>query len=59
MLDIANPLDSSAGFPACPFRQGHGSIAEQVQRAFPEVKVVKALTAALRVDAKSLGQSGA
>ena len=60
LLDIANPLDFSAGFPPTLFVKDSDSLAEQIQRAFPEAKVVKALntlTASLMVDPKSLGAS--
>ena len=60
LLDIANPLDFSQGFPPSLFVKDTDSLGEQVQREFPEAKVVKALntlTATLMVDPKSLGQS--
>ncbi|GAA2141385.1 NAD(P)-binding domain-containing protein [Nocardioides koreensis] len=60
LLDIANPLDFSAGFPPTLFVKDSDSLGEQVQRAFPEAKVVKTLntlTASLMADPKSLGQS--
>jgi predicted dinucleotide-binding enzyme len=60
LLDIANPLDFSAGFPPTMFVKDSDSLAEQIQRAFPEAKVVKTLntlTASLMVDPKSLGAS--
>ena len=60
LLDVANPLDFSAGFPPTLFVKDSDSLAEQIQRAFPEAKVVKALntlTASLMVDPKSLGAS--
>ena len=60
LLDISNPLDFSAGFPPTLFVKDTDSLAEQVQRAHPQAKVVKALntlTAALMVDPGSLGQS--
>jgi predicted dinucleotide-binding enzyme len=43
LLDIANPLDFSQGFPPTLFVKDTDSLGEQIQRAFPEVKVVKAL----------------
>jgi len=52
LLDIANPLDSSAGFPPTLFVKDTDSLGEQIQTAFPETKVVKTLntmTAALMV----------
>jgi predicted dinucleotide-binding enzyme len=60
LVDIANPLDFSAGFPPTLFVKDTDSLAEQVQRAFPEARVVKALntlTASLMVEPKALGQS--
>ena len=60
LLDIANPLDFSRGFPPSLFVKDTDSLGEQVQREFPEAKVVKALntlTASLMVEPKSLGQS--
>jgi predicted dinucleotide-binding enzyme len=53
LLDIANPLDFSQGFPPSLFVKDTDSLAETIQRAFPDVKVVKALntmTAALMVN---------
>jgi predicted dinucleotide-binding enzyme len=43
LLDIANPLDFSNGFPPSLFVKDTDSLGEQIQRAFPELKVVKAL----------------
>jgi predicted dinucleotide-binding enzyme len=43
VLDIANPLDFSAGFPPRLFVKDTDSLAEQIQRAVPEAHVVKAL----------------
>ncbi|NYG06878.1 hypothetical protein BJ986_001365 [Phycicoccus badiiscoriae] len=60
LLDVANPLDFSAGFPPTLSVKDTDSLAEQVQRAYPEVKVVKSLntlTASLMVDPGSLGES--
>lgn len=60
LLDIANPLDFSAGFPPTLFVKDTDSLGEQVQRAFPEVKVVKTLntlTASLMIEPKTLGES--
>lgn len=53
LLDVSNPLDFSQGFPPNLFVKDTDSLAEQIQRAFPEVRVVKSLntmTAALMVD---------
>ena len=60
LLDISNPLDFSAGFPPNLFVKDTDSLGEQVQRAFPQAKVVKTLntlTASLMVEPKSLGTS--
>lgn len=60
LLDIANPLDFSAGFPPTLSVKDTDSLGEQVQRAFPQAKVVKSLntlTASLMVEPASLGQS--
>jgi predicted dinucleotide-binding enzyme len=43
LLDIANPLDFSAGFPPTLFVKDNDSLGEQIQREFPDLKVVKAL----------------
>lgn len=43
ILDIANPLDFSAGFPPTLFVKDSDSLGEQIQRAFPDAMVVKAL----------------
>ena len=53
LLDIANPLDFSQGFPPTLFVKDTDSLGEQIQRAFPDVKVVKTLntmTAALMAE---------
>lgn len=43
LVDIANPLDFSKGMPPSLSVCNTDSLAEQIQRAFPAVKVVKAL----------------
>jgi 8-hydroxy-5-deazaflavin:NADPH oxidoreductase len=43
LIDISNPLDFSAGFPPTLFVKDTDSLGEQVQRAFPEARVVKTL----------------
>jgi len=43
MLDISNPLDFSKGFPPSLAVCNTDSLGEQLQRAFPELKVVKGL----------------
>ncbi len=58
LLDVANPLDFSAGFPPTLTVKDTDSLAEQIQRAFPEARVVKALntmTASVMVDPGSVG----
>jgi 8-hydroxy-5-deazaflavin:NADPH oxidoreductase len=55
VIDIANPLDFSTGFPPTLFTGNTDSLGEQAQRALPDSKVVKALntvTAGLMVDAR-------
>jgi 8-hydroxy-5-deazaflavin:NADPH oxidoreductase len=55
VIDIANPLDFSKGFPPTLFTGNTDSLGEQAQRVLPDSKVVKALntvTAGLMVDAK-------
>jgi 8-hydroxy-5-deazaflavin:NADPH oxidoreductase len=43
LVDVANPLDFSQGMPPSLFVSVTDSLGEQVQRAFPEARVVKAL----------------
>jgi 8-hydroxy-5-deazaflavin:NADPH oxidoreductase len=43
LMDIANPLDLSQGFPPSLNPANTDSLGEQIQRAFPEAKVVKTL----------------
>lgn len=53
LVDISNPLDFSEGMPPSLLVSNSDSLGEQIQRAFPDVKVVKALntvTAAIMVD---------
>jgi 8-hydroxy-5-deazaflavin:NADPH oxidoreductase len=60
LVDIANPLDFSQGFPPTLLVKDSDSLGEQVQRAFPDAKVVKTLntlTASLMVEPTSLGES--
>lgn len=59
LVDVANPLDFSAGFPPTLFVDNTDSLGEQVQRAFPDARVVKTLNtmnAALMVAPDSLGE---
>ncbi len=58
ILDVANPLDFSQGFPPTLSIKDTDSLAEQIQRAFPESRVVKSLNtvnAAVMVDPAALG----
>jgi 8-hydroxy-5-deazaflavin:NADPH oxidoreductase len=53
LIDVANPLDTSRGMPPTLTVCNDDSLGEQIQRALPDVKVVKALntvTAAVMVD---------
>jgi predicted dinucleotide-binding enzyme len=53
LVDVANPLDSSKGMPPSLTVCNEDSLGEQIQRAFPEAKVVKTLNtvnAVLMVD---------
>jgi predicted dinucleotide-binding enzyme len=43
LVDVANPLDFSQGFPPSLAVSNTDSIGEQIQRALPETRVVKAL----------------
>lgn len=43
LVDISNPLDHSGGFPPTLFVCNTDSLGEQIQRAFPEARVVKTL----------------
>jgi len=43
LIDVANPLDFSKGMPPTLSVCNTDSLAEQIQRAFPALKVVKAL----------------
>jgi predicted dinucleotide-binding enzyme len=58
LIDISNPLDFSRGFPPTLFVKDSDSLGEQIQRAFPQTRVVKTLNtlnADLMVDPKTLG----
>ena len=60
VIDIANPLDFSAGFPPSLFVKDTDSLGEQLQRAFPDARFVKSLntlTAPLMVDPAQLGEA--
>ena len=57
LIETANPLDFSQGFPPSLFVGNTDSLAEQIQRAVPDVRVVKSLntvSAALMVDPGAL-----
>ena len=57
LVDISNPLDFSKGMPPSLFVSNTDSLGEQIQRAFPNVRVVKTLntvTAAIMVDPKAV-----
>jgi len=43
LIDVANPLDFSRGMPPSLLVCNTDSLGEQIQRAFPEAKVVKSL----------------
>ena len=58
LLDVSNPLDFSKGFPPTLTVCNTDSLAEQLQRAFPRVRLVKTLnttTAALMVNPAAVG----
>ena len=62
LIDVANPLDFGAGRPPILAVSNDDSLGEQIQRAFPEARVVKALNtvnAAVMVEPGALGQSTA
>jgi predicted dinucleotide-binding enzyme len=43
LVDLANPLDFSAGFPPAVLADAGDSLAERIQATFPGARVVKAL----------------
>jgi predicted dinucleotide-binding enzyme len=58
VLDVSNPLDFSQGFPPTLSVKDTDSLAEQLQRAFPEARLVKSLntvTASVMVDPGAVG----
>jgi predicted dinucleotide-binding enzyme len=60
LLDVSNPLDFSAGFPPTLTVKDTDSLAEQIQRAHPEARVVKSLNtvnAAVMVHPDSLPET--
>ncbi len=59
LLDVSNPLDFSQGFPPTLTVKDTDSLAEQIQRAFPDTRVVKALNtvaASVMVDPGAVGE---
>jgi predicted dinucleotide-binding enzyme len=59
LLDISNALDGSRGFPPTLFVKDDDSLAEMIQRAHPDARVVKSLNTmnnALMVDPQRLGE---
>lgn len=59
LLDVANPLDFSKGMPPTLTVCNTDSLGEQIQRTFPQLKVVKTLNtvnASVMVAPRTLGQ---
>ena len=59
VIDISNPLDFSQGLPATLLVSNTDSLAEQLQRAHPKAKIVKALNTtnvAVMVNPQQLNQ---
>lgn len=57
LVDISNPLDFSKGMPPSLFVSNTDSLGEQIQRTFPNLKVVKTLntvTAAIMVNPRGV-----
>ena len=57
LVDISNPLDFSHGMPPVLFVSNSDSLGEQIQRAYPQVKLIKTLntvTASLMVNPRQL-----
>jgi predicted dinucleotide-binding enzyme len=60
LLDVSNPLDFSGGFPPTLFVKDTDSLGEQIQAAFPDVRVVKTLNtmnASLMVHPEELSEA--
>jgi predicted dinucleotide-binding enzyme len=59
VIDTSNALDSSSGFPPSLFVKDTDSLAEQLQRELPEVRLVKmfnTMSSTVMVDPAALGQ---
>ena len=59
VIDTSNALDSSSGFPPSLFVKDTDSLAEQLQRALPEIRLVKmfnTMAHEVMVDPAALGQ---
>ena len=57
LVDVSNPLDFSHGMPPTLFVKDTDSLGEQIQRAFPDARVVKTLntmTVALQAEPAQL-----
>ena len=62
LLDLSNPLDHSQGFPPRLFVTNDDSLAETIQRAHPDAKVVKTLNTMnnqVMIDPQRLGEDTA
>jgi 8-hydroxy-5-deazaflavin:NADPH oxidoreductase len=60
LADLSNPLDHSQGIPPRLFVKDDDSLAERIQRAHPDARVVKTLNTmnnAVMVDPAQLGES--
>jgi predicted dinucleotide-binding enzyme len=60
LMDVSNPLDFTGGFPPTLSVKDTDSLAEQIQRAHPKARVVKALNTvngAVMVDPRRLSES--
>lgn len=58
LIDVSNPLDFSKGFPPTLTVCNTDSLGEQIQRAFPDVRLVKTLnttTASIMVNPTQIG----
>jgi predicted dinucleotide-binding enzyme len=59
LIDTSNALDSGSGFPPSLFVKDTDSLAEQLQRALPEVRLVKmfnTMSSVVMADPAALGQ---